>query len=430
MSTKYDIFISYSRRDLKVVREFVDGLCAQMPDLVCFFDVAGIEYGEESDEKIIDAIDNSSYVLYFLSPNSMKSKWTKEEVMYAKNTNIKVIPLLLQGAEMKGWFLFKFGRVDYIDSTSQQHVDKLLKNLSSWTGKAISEAPLPATVVESPTVVEQIVSETVVEEVPTVMVEEVKEEAPKPKKKAAPRPKEVVAPIEAVAIGSGIVVYDIFMFELDADEHTATLVDIRADWTNQQLPASVVYAGAEYALTKIALKPGFSEYTVEAEEISIPEGVKCIGDNAFAGCFETQYFILPNSLEKIEENAFSCSGVKSITIPEGITSIEDLTFSSSDIASIVLPSSLTKIGSMAFKGCQDLNNIIVPEGVKVIEWSAFENCKNLKSITLPSSITNIGRDAFAGCKSLEEIVIPQGSKAKFKKMTGISFLLSFKLMEK
>lgn len=100
MSKKYDVFISYSRRDLKVVREFVEGLCAQMPDLVCFFDVAGIEYGEESDEKIIAAIDNSSYVFYFLSSNSMKSKWTKEEVMYAKNCKKKLIPILLSGAQL------------------------------------------------------------------------------------------------------------------------------------------------------------------------------------------------------------------------------------------------------------------------------------------------------------------------------------------
>ena len=139
MSTKYDIFISYSRRDLKVVREFVEGLCAQMPDLVCFFDVAGIEYGEESDEKIIDAIDNSSYVLYFLSPNSMKSKWTKEEVMYAKNCKKKVIPILLSGAQLEGWFLFHFGRINYSDISNVEQVKKLINDLSTWTNKKIVE---------------------------------------------------------------------------------------------------------------------------------------------------------------------------------------------------------------------------------------------------------------------------------------------------
>lgn len=136
---KYDVFISYSRRDLEVVREFVEGLLAQMPDLVCLFDVAGIEYGEESDEKIIAAIDDSSYVLYFLSPNSMKSKWTKEEVMYAKNCKKKVIPILLSGAQLEGWFLFHFGRINYTDISNVEQVKKLINDLSTWTNKKIVE---------------------------------------------------------------------------------------------------------------------------------------------------------------------------------------------------------------------------------------------------------------------------------------------------
>ena len=55
--------------------------------------------------------------------------------MYAKNTDKKVIPVLLKGAQMKGWFLFKFGRIDCIDSANALQMDKLLQNLSDWTGK-------------------------------------------------------------------------------------------------------------------------------------------------------------------------------------------------------------------------------------------------------------------------------------------------------
>lgn len=73
----YDVFISYSRKDLNVVEKFVKDLKARIPNLTYWFDLTGIESAEEKfDEKIIKAIDNSSYVLYFLSPNSMKSRWT------------------------------------------------------------------------------------------------------------------------------------------------------------------------------------------------------------------------------------------------------------------------------------------------------------------------------------------------------------------
>lgn len=106
-----------------------------IPNLSYWFDIDGIESGDEFEDKIISAIDNSSYVLFALSENSIQSQWTKDEVMYAKNTDKKVIPILLKGAQMKGWFLFKFGRIDYIDSTNTLQIQKLLQNLSDWTGK-------------------------------------------------------------------------------------------------------------------------------------------------------------------------------------------------------------------------------------------------------------------------------------------------------
>lgn len=72
-----------------------------------------------------------------LSDNSMASAWIKKEVTYAKNTGKRVIPVLLKGSKIKGWLLFEYGLVDCIDSTNSKQIDKLLKNLSDWTGKGI-----------------------------------------------------------------------------------------------------------------------------------------------------------------------------------------------------------------------------------------------------------------------------------------------------
>ncbi len=136
---KYDVFISYSRKDFDEVSSILESLKTAIPGLTYWFDITGIESGDEFEEKIIAAIDNSTYVLFALSENSIQSKWTKDEVMYAKNTDKKVIPVLLKGAHMKGWFLFKFGRVDCIDSTNSLQLDKLIHNLASWTAKPIAE---------------------------------------------------------------------------------------------------------------------------------------------------------------------------------------------------------------------------------------------------------------------------------------------------
>ena len=146
---KYDVFISYSRKDFDEVEALVAQLKQAIPTLSYWFDLTGIESGDDFEERIISAIDNSAFVLFALSENSMQSTWTKDEVMYAKNTGKRVLPVLLNGAVLSdGWFLFKFGRVDCIDSTNPLQVAKLVRNLSQWTMKPMAqflqeEAPKP-----------------------------------------------------------------------------------------------------------------------------------------------------------------------------------------------------------------------------------------------------------------------------------------------
>lgn len=133
MKNKYDLFISYSRSDLEEVTELLERLKKEIPGLTYWFDITGIESASEFEDKIISAITNSSFVLFALSDNSMQSDWTKDEITYAKNIGKKVIPVLLKGAYLKeGWFLFKFGRIDCIDSTNKIQFMKLVVDLSNW----------------------------------------------------------------------------------------------------------------------------------------------------------------------------------------------------------------------------------------------------------------------------------------------------------
>lgn len=129
---EYDVFISYSRKDISEVLAIKQAIERKVKGIRIWFDINGIESGDEFEDKIIKAINNSKYVLFALSPNSIGSQWTKDEVMYAKNTGKKVVPILLRGAKLEGWFLFKFGRIDCIDSTNHLQMEKLTKNLSLW----------------------------------------------------------------------------------------------------------------------------------------------------------------------------------------------------------------------------------------------------------------------------------------------------------
>lgn len=139
---KSDIFISYSRNDLAEVEPFVNEIEART-GLRCWIDWNGIESGAEFEEKIVSAIDEVKVVLFFVSDHSMASPYAKMEINYAYNTQKKVVPVVLDGGQLRGWFLFKFGSMDYIDMRQPRQVDKLLNNLMEWCNGEVVSIPRP-----------------------------------------------------------------------------------------------------------------------------------------------------------------------------------------------------------------------------------------------------------------------------------------------
>lgn len=83
---------------------------------------------------------------------------------------------------------------------------------------------------------------------------------------------------------------------------------------------------------------------------------------------------------------------------------------------VVIPSSVGKkqvsvICGEAFFGRNDLERIVIPEGVLDIGTRAFSGCNNLSSLVLPTSITTIGNNVFDGCTTLADsdgFIISQG----------------------
>ena len=94
MKQKYDVFISYSRRDLQQVIAIRDDL-KELSRIDSWIDLKGIESGEQFINVIIKAIDEAKVVLFMISEASMQSEYTKKEVMYAKNIGKKVVCVVL-----------------------------------------------------------------------------------------------------------------------------------------------------------------------------------------------------------------------------------------------------------------------------------------------------------------------------------------------
>ena len=129
----HDIFISYSRKDLKQVVAIRDEI-KEKTGAESWIDIKGIESGEQFVNVIIQAIDEAKVVLFMISTASMQSDFTKKEIMYAKHVGKKVVPVILDGSQLKGWFLVEFGPGDYVDINSVIHRDKFHENLRSWLG--------------------------------------------------------------------------------------------------------------------------------------------------------------------------------------------------------------------------------------------------------------------------------------------------------
>ena len=139
-----EIFISYSRNDKSVVLPFVKQI-GEAVGRNCWIDLKGIESGVEFEEVIIKAIDDCQVVLFMLSDSSLRSKWTKREVIYAEGEGKHIVPVIVEGNRLRGWFKFHFGNVDFIDIRSEEQKQKLVSNLRMWLGVEEEEVRRNAT---------------------------------------------------------------------------------------------------------------------------------------------------------------------------------------------------------------------------------------------------------------------------------------------
>ena len=137
------------------------------------------------------------------------------------------------------------------------------------------------------------------------------------------------------------------------------------------------------------------------------------------GTCDDEHIVIPSTYEEkpvviISNEAFrGCDGIVSVTIPNSITHIANDAFANcSNLKSVVFEkgSQLTTIDSHAFSGCTNLTDIKIPNEVTDIGFRAFSNCASLESISISSSVTSIGSYAFEDCAKLKSVIFEKGSQ--------------------
>ncbi len=112
--------------------------------------------------------------------------------------------------------------------------------------------------------------------------------------------------------------------------------------------------------------------------------------------------------------AFVYSYAQNITIPNGIEIIGDQAFGAFDMVTLNIPASVKKIGSWTFQDSSFLTTVNFAENslLETLGTEAFINCKSLKTFNLPNSVLSIGERAFENCEALEEFIILEESQLK------------------
>ena len=111
------------------------------------------------------------------------------------------------------------------------------------------------------------------------------------------------------------------------------------------------------------------------QKVTILPGTRRIADCLFEDLFGLREVSLPDTLEEIGDQAFcGCGNLKTINFPEGLKSIGDSAFWDCDsLEEITLPASLESIGSDAFGDCGELRRVYLPRDCQVAE-DAFDEC--------------------------------------------------------
>ncbi len=260
----------------------------------------------------------------------------------------------------------------------------------------------------------------------------------------------------ALHLNCSVVTEGDYTFVLCPDEGYAVLIDCDTAVTEVTIPAEA----DGYPVTEIA--PAAFRGCNEITELTIPENITKIGDDAFDNCTKLEKLILNGNAElpfdydfsfdpvtndriwqqndSFEDLVDGCSVLKTVeqtadsdsirtyhgavytadgktllyypeiaeeyTFLPGVEKLAVYSMESCQMETLTLPDTVKEIGSYAFVYCSDLTHIDLPSSLESIQNNAFGACVSLQEIEIPTGTKTISTEAFYNCLALEKAVIP------------------------
>ena len=181
---------------------------------------------------------------------------------------------------------------------------------------------------------------------------------------------------------------------------------------------SIVFPAATYSISGSAFKNCTSLKSVEFKGKAA-----FLSDDAFNNCQSLSSVIIPTDAScSIAGNVFNgCSALESITLPtsgeEPLREIGGYAFANTGLTSIEIPASVTLIKNYAFHFCENLQEVILHEGLKEIWYYAFWKCWGLHEIVFPSTLMEI-----SGSSVFYEVSFRSGTDNEGNVFHGVKFL--------
>lgn len=134
--------------------------------------------------------------------------------------------------------------------------------------------------------------------------------------------------------------------------------------------------------------------------VSVPSSVKAIGKDAFYNVNNVAYY---GSAAGSPWGA-KCTNcyVEGYVVYKSSTKKVLCCCSNAITGDLIIPNSVKKIESNAFYACRGLTSVTIPNSVTEIGDLAFACCSGLTSATVPNSVKNMGKNVFLACSGLNK----------------------------
>lgn len=154
---------------------------------------------------------------------------------------------------------------------------------------------------------------------------------------------------------------------------------------------------------------------------SVPKTVYKIAEDAFSESSFIRTIKMTNSVKRIEDNAFAhCYRLKNVTLSQRLTYIGEQVFNDTEFndTDSKWKNGYLYCGNALISVKQNLKQVTVKKGTRILGTRAIDLCENLRKVTLPEGLLYINDYALHDDTKLSTLTIPKSVKEIGKDAIG------------